>query len=209
MRPDALRSAIAADRAGGRTPLIVVANAGTTATGAIDPFGDLAEICREHGVWLHVDGAYGAFACLSERGREALAGMELADSITLDPHKWLYQPIELGALLVRDGAPAAPRLRDHAGLPRRRRGGRPGGELLRPRPAAHAHLPRAQAVDVDPLLRPRCVPRCDRRVPGPAHHAQQQITASPELELMTPASLGSSRSAAVRAASTTRRCSSG
>ena len=85
-------------------PLAVVANAGTTATGAVDPFRELAEICREHGIWLHVDGAYGAFACLTERGREALAGMELADSITLDPHKWLYQPIELGALLVRDGA---------------------------------------------------------------------------------------------------------
>ena len=103
MRPDALRSAIAADQAGQRTPLIVVANAGTTAAGAIDPFSELAEICQEHGIWLHVDGAYGGFACLSERGREALAGIELADSITLDPHKWLYQPIELGALLVRDG----------------------------------------------------------------------------------------------------------
>ena len=55
-------------------------------------------------MWLHVDGAYGAFACLTERGGEALRGIELADSITLDPHKWLYQPIEVGALLVRDGA---------------------------------------------------------------------------------------------------------
>ena len=104
MRPDALRGAIAADQADGRLPLMVVANAGTTATGAIDPFHELSEICREHGIWLHVDGAYGAFACLSERGREALAGIELADSITLDPHKWLYQPIEVGALLVRDGS---------------------------------------------------------------------------------------------------------
>jgi aromatic-L-amino-acid decarboxylase len=104
VRPDALRSAIAADQAAGRTPLIVVSNAGTTSTGAIDPFDELAEVCRGHGVWLHVDGAYGAFACLSDRGREALAGMELADSITLDPHKWLYQPVELGSLLVRDGS---------------------------------------------------------------------------------------------------------
>lgn len=104
VRPDALRSAIAADHAGSRRPLIVVANAGTTAAGAIDPFHELAEICREHRIWLHVDGAYGAFACLSERGRQALAGMELADSITLDPHKWLYQPIEVGALMVRDGS---------------------------------------------------------------------------------------------------------
>jgi aromatic-L-amino-acid/L-tryptophan decarboxylase len=104
IRQAALRSAIAADQADGRVPLIVVANGGATATGAVDPFTELAAICREHGIWLHVDGAYGAFACLSERGRRALAGIELADSITLDPHKWLYQPIELGALLVRDGA---------------------------------------------------------------------------------------------------------
>src|SRR5437588_3225779 len=104
MRPDALRGAIASDEAVGRKPMLVVANAGTTATGAVDPFAELSQLCREHGIWLHVDGAYGAFACLTERGRETLAGMELADSITLDPHKWLYQPIEAGALLVRDGS---------------------------------------------------------------------------------------------------------
>src|SRR4051812_36782445 len=104
LRTDALRSALAADRAAGRTPLAVIANAGTTATGAVDPLEELSTICRDAGVWLHVDGAYGAFACLTERGRRELAGLELADSITLDPHKWLYQPIELGALLVRDGA---------------------------------------------------------------------------------------------------------
>ena len=104
MRPRALLGAIRSDEAAGRLPLLVVANAGTTASGAVDPLHDLSEICREHEAWLHVDGAYGAFACLSERGRRALAGMELADSITLDPHKWLYQPVEVGALLVRDGA---------------------------------------------------------------------------------------------------------
>ena len=104
MRPDALRGAIALDKASGRRPLMVVANAGTTAVGAVDPFHELSAICRESGIWLHVDGAYGAFACLSARGRDALSGMELADSITLDPHKWLYQPIEVGALLVREGS---------------------------------------------------------------------------------------------------------
>ena len=103
MRPDALEGAIGADLAAGRRPLLVVANAGSTAVGAIDPFTELSRICREHDAWLHVDGAYGAFACLTERGCAALAGMELADSITLDPHKWLYQPVEVGALLVRDG----------------------------------------------------------------------------------------------------------
>jgi glutamate/tyrosine decarboxylase-like PLP-dependent enzyme len=104
IRTDALRSAIAADIAGRRRPLAVVANAGTTATGAVDPFRELATICRAEGLWLHVDGAYGAFAALSKRGKQRLGGIELADSVTIDPHKWLYQPIELGALLVRDGS---------------------------------------------------------------------------------------------------------
>ncbi len=103
VRPEAVRGAIVADHAAGRIPLAVVANAGTTVAGAIDPFLELAEICRELDVWLHVDGAYGGFACLTDRGKRALMGMELADSVSLDPHKWLYQPIELGALLVREG----------------------------------------------------------------------------------------------------------
>jgi hypothetical protein len=69
----------------------------------VDPFAEIAATAAQHGAWLHVDGAYGAFAALTERGASALAGMELADSVTLDPHKWLYQPFECGALLVRDG----------------------------------------------------------------------------------------------------------
>jgi glutamate/tyrosine decarboxylase-like PLP-dependent enzyme len=103
LRLDALVGAIDADQEAGRRPLIVAANAGATNTGAIDPLAELAAICHARGLWLHVDGAYGGFASLSERGRAALAGIELADSVTLDPHKWLYQPIECGALLVRDG----------------------------------------------------------------------------------------------------------
>ena len=103
MRLDALEGAIGADIAAGRQPLIVSANAGATNTGAVDPLEEIAAICREHGVWLHVDGAYGGFAALSERGRSELRGIELADSVTLDPHKWLYQPIECGCILVRDG----------------------------------------------------------------------------------------------------------
>ena len=103
MRPDALAAAIDADARAGREPLFVLAAAGSTNTGAVDPLAELAELCHERGAWLHVDGAYGAFAALTDRGREALRGIELADSITLDPHKWLYQPFECGALLVRDG----------------------------------------------------------------------------------------------------------
>ena len=103
LRLDALKGAIDHDAASGLQPLIVVANAGATNTGAIDPLADLASLCRERGLWLHVDAAYGGFAALSERGRRQLAGIELADSLTLDPHKWLYQPIECGCLLVREG----------------------------------------------------------------------------------------------------------
>jgi glutamate/tyrosine decarboxylase-like PLP-dependent enzyme len=103
MRPDALRAAMDADVRAGREPLIVVGAAGATSTGAVDPLADIAAICRERGVWFHVDAAYGGFAALTERGKRALAGIELADSITLDPHKWLYQPFECGCLLVRDG----------------------------------------------------------------------------------------------------------
>ena len=99
-----LAEAIAFDVAEGRAPLFVSVSAGATNTGTIDPLDELADVCREHGVWLHVDAAYGGFAALTTRGREALRGIERADSIALDPHKWLYQPIECGALLVRQGA---------------------------------------------------------------------------------------------------------
>ncbi|MDQ6709635.1 MAG: aminotransferase class V-fold PLP-dependent enzyme [Candidatus Dormibacteraeota bacterium] len=103
MRPDALAAAIAADRTAGRRPLFVAAAAGSTNTGAVDPFSELSEICRREGAWFHIDGAYGGFATITERGRRALAGIELANSVTLDPHKWLYQPFECGSLLVREG----------------------------------------------------------------------------------------------------------
>ncbi len=104
LRPDVLARALAADRAAGRVPLLVSASGGATNTGAVDPLRELAAVCAEHEVWLHVDAAYGGFAVLTERGRRALDGIELADSVTLDPHKWLYQPYECGCVLVRDGS---------------------------------------------------------------------------------------------------------
>lgn len=103
MRPDALANTLQVDVAAGRRPLFVAAAAGSTNTGAVDPLAELAAISREHDAWFHVDGAYGAFAVLTERGADALSGLEVADSVTLDPHKWLYQPFECGCLLVRDG----------------------------------------------------------------------------------------------------------
>jgi aromatic-L-amino-acid/L-tryptophan decarboxylase len=103
MRLDALAGAIAADISRGRTPFFVAASAGSTNTGAIDPLPAIAAICREAGAWLHIDAAYGGFTALTERGAGWLAGLELADSVTLDPHKWLYQPFECGCVLVREG----------------------------------------------------------------------------------------------------------
>jgi aromatic-L-amino-acid decarboxylase len=103
LRLDALVGAIDADARAGHQPLLVSANAGSTNAGAVDRLVELAAICRERGLWLHVDAAYGGFAALTDRGRRLLAGLELADSVTLDPHKWLYQPIECGCLLVREG----------------------------------------------------------------------------------------------------------
>jgi aromatic-L-amino-acid/L-tryptophan decarboxylase len=104
LRPDTLAHAMDADLKAGRRPLFAVANAGATNTGAVDPLGELADLCRERGVWLHVDAAYGGFAVLTERGRRLLDGIAEADSITLDPHKWLYQPYECGCVLVRQGS---------------------------------------------------------------------------------------------------------
>ncbi len=101
---DALEREIAADRGAGRFPFCIVANAGTTNTGAVDPLPELAEICRRERLWLHADGAYGAAAVLSEDGRRALAGLDQVDSLSLDPHKWLFQPFECGCVLVRDAA---------------------------------------------------------------------------------------------------------
>ena len=101
LAPTDLLAAVRADRAQGRRPGFVVATAGTTNTGAVDPLPELAGLCRDEGLWLHVDGAYGAAAALSARGRRLLAGIELADSLVLDPHKWLFQPYDLGCVLVR------------------------------------------------------------------------------------------------------------
>jgi aromatic-L-amino-acid decarboxylase len=97
----ALRRAVEADRSAGRVPFCVVANAGTTNSGAIDPLPVLAAFCRQEGLWLHVDGAYGAAAALCERGCDLLHGLGEADSLALDPHKWLFQPYEIGGVLVR------------------------------------------------------------------------------------------------------------
>ena len=99
-----LERAVLEDIAAGRRPIAVVATAGTVNTGAIDPMREVAVVARRHGLWMHVDGAYGALAALAVP--EAFAGMELADSLSLDAHKWLYQPLDCGCLLYRDAGAA-------------------------------------------------------------------------------------------------------
>ncbi|HEY8981266.1 MAG TPA: pyridoxal-dependent decarboxylase [Streptomyces sp.] len=98
---ETLASAVRRDRRAGRRPFVVIANAGTPSTGAVDPLPELAEFCRAEGLWLHVDGAFGAAAALTEEGRRELVGFGLADSWTVDPHKWLFQPAESGCVLLR------------------------------------------------------------------------------------------------------------
>ena len=99
---DALKRAVSNDRSVGANPILVCANAGAVSNGAIDPLEELAEFCAAEGIWLHVDASYGGFAMLTETGRNLMRGIEKADSIALDGHKWLFQPYEVGCLLVKD-----------------------------------------------------------------------------------------------------------
>lgn len=98
----ALRTALEQDRARGLQPMMVVGAAGTVSTGAVDPLNDIADLCREHGAWFHIDGAYGGFAAAVPGVPADLGAIGRADSIAVDPHKWLYAPLEAGCALVRD-----------------------------------------------------------------------------------------------------------
>ena len=112
MRTDLLRDAITQDVKAGVTPIAVIGSGGTVNTGSIDPLDELADIAREHGAWFHVDGAYGALAAIARP--DVFRGIEKADSLSLDPHKWLYQPIDCSCILYRD-AQAARRAFSHSG----------------------------------------------------------------------------------------------
>ena len=103
MDPEALRALVGEDRAAGLRPFLVAPSAGTTNTGAIDPLDAIADIAADEGLWMHVDGAYGGFFQLTERGRAAFRGIERSDSVTLDPHKGMFLPYGTGGLVVRDG----------------------------------------------------------------------------------------------------------
>ena len=102
MEMASLARLIKQDHSAAKRPFCVIANAGTTNTGAVDPLVELSELCREEDLWLHADGAYGAAAVISARGKAALQGLGWVDSLSIDPHKWLFQPFEIGCVLVRD-----------------------------------------------------------------------------------------------------------
>ena len=101
---EALTHAVSDDRAAGLNPIAICANAGATSTGAIDPLEAMADYCAGEGIWLHVDAAYGGFAAVTEKGKKLLKGIERADSVGLDAHKWFFQPYEAGCLMVKDTA---------------------------------------------------------------------------------------------------------
>ena len=104
LRADTIARTIEGDRREGRIPFLIVATAGSTSTGAVDELPAIADLCERESLWLHVDAAYAAFAALTSRGREQLNGIERADSIVMDPHKWLFVPFECGCLLAREPA---------------------------------------------------------------------------------------------------------
>ncbi|MDC6365812.1 MULTISPECIES: aminotransferase class V-fold PLP-dependent enzyme [Flavobacteriaceae] len=97
-----LKNCIAKDRLEGCFPFCLIATSGTTNTGTVDPLTELAKICKKEDIWFHIDGAYGAAGILSPKGKKLMKGIEKADSLTVDPHKWLFQPYEMGCLLVRN-----------------------------------------------------------------------------------------------------------
>jgi aromatic-L-amino-acid decarboxylase len=185
-----LAHAMDADVAAGRRPFALVANAGATSTGAIDRLGELAALCRERGVWLHADAAYGGFAILTDRGRAQLAGLELADSITLDPHKWLYQPFECGCILVRDGR----RLHDaFAILPDYLRDARTQNDEVNFSELSLQLTRTSRALKIWLSLRAFGLDAFRQTIDRTldlAAEAHERVERSPELELMAPPSLG-------------------
>ena len=185
MDPVALARQIESDRANGYHAICAVATAGDVNTGAIDPLAAIADVCEANKLWLHVDGSYGALAAQSPHVAGAMSALARADSLSLDPHKWLYAPLDAGCLLVRDQRGAAPRLLRGRGLHRRRR--RPRHvrlRLLGSQPRAVAALSRAQnLVPVEDPRRARDSTgdrrqHCRREAPCQADRAEQRLRAA-------------------------------
>lgn len=187
----ALKARIAADRRAGHLPLCVVANAGTVNTGAVDPLEEIADLCRAEGLWLHVDGAFGAVAVLDARMRGQLKGMERADSLAFDLHKWMYLPYDVGCTLVRDRAVHQAAFAVEASYLHKLEGG------IAAAPVAFAdygpQLSRGfRALKAWLNLRAYGLDRFGRLVAqniDQARYLQERVEATPELELLAPVPL--------------------
>lgn len=186
----ALKQAIAEDRQAGLKPFCIVATSGATNTGAVDPLNAIADLCAVEDLWLHVDGAYGACAAFSVRGRAALAGVERVDSISFDPHKWLFQPYEIGGVLVRDARQlhdafdmTASYLRDTKALARGVNFGEYGPQLTRSLRALKLWMT-FQVFGADEIA------RAIERGFEMAEMAERLIETKPDWRVISPASMG-------------------
>jgi glutamate/tyrosine decarboxylase-like PLP-dependent enzyme len=187
MDVDGLRAAVAADRARGMRPACVIATAGTTNTGAIDPLPAIAEFCRAEGIWMHVDGCIGALIALSDRYRHLVAGMERADSLALDLHKWLQAPFDVGCAVLRDRTTHRRIFTEEAEYLHTTARGLAAGEFL------HDYTPETsrgfRALKVWMMLREHGADHFGRIIAGnieQAHHLGRLVEAEPQLELLAP-----------------------
>ena len=153
LRPEALDDAIAADRAAGLLPIAIVATLGTTSSTSVDPVGAMADIAEREGLWLHVDAAYGGSAAIAPEFRVLFDGWERADSVLVNPHKWLFTPLDASLYLTPPPRPGAERVSARAGVPADDRPLRPDARLQRVHAAAGPAVPRTEAVDADPVVR--------------------------------------------------------
>lgn len=183
----ALRASITADRALGIRPACVIATAGTTNTGSIDPLPAIADLCREEGLWLHVDGCIGALIALSPRDRYLIAGMERADSLALDLHKWLQAPFDVGCAVLRDRATHRRTFTEEAEYLHTTTRGLAAGEFL------HDYTPETsrgfRALKVWMMLRHHGADHFGRIVAqniDQAHDLGRLVAAEPQLELLAP-----------------------
>lgn len=187
----AVASAIDEDRAAGLRPFAIVGNAGTVNTGAVDDLGALADLAADRGLWFHVDGAFGAIAALSDRCAPLLAGMERADSLAFDLHKWMYVPYEAGCVLVRD----AGALRRSFSAPAAYLDVFPRGAAAQPDPTVNRgpELSRGfKALKVWMTLRANGLAKFGRMVEqnvAQARYLAERVDAEPQLERMSPVML--------------------
>ena len=164
-------------------PFLVVGTGGSVSTGAVDPLPEIAALCREHGIWFHVDGAYGGFAAAVPEAPDALRGLRLADSVAVDPHKWLYAPLEAGCALVRDRSALRAAFAYH---PPYYHFAEQATNYRGLRPAELARVPRAQGVaGAAPGGRGRLPPDDRRRHPAVAASGRRGRASMPSSSSLT------------------------